>query len=108
MSYDPPEGEFEPITISDRDLMAEAEIELDSRLEMGGLCELIDELTSTSNDFAEFEANLWAWLNDNRNARAFICRKYVFKNSKKLEEKLQQMHIVECASRKENRGNNDE
>jgi len=99
---DPPEGEFEPIEISDLDLMDQAEKELDDRLKNGGLCEVIDEITHNFNDMNEFEANLWAYLKENDKAMKFICRKYVFDNSEQMESTLQQISINERTALRDN------
>jgi hypothetical protein len=92
---DPPEGEFEPREITDHDLFELAEKLLDKRLEKGGLAELIDELTNNLNDLSEFEANLWAYLRENDKALRYVAKKYIFKNSEKMEEQLQQEHTEE-------------
>ena len=99
---DPPEGEFELKDITDQDLMDKAHEVLDKRLEKGGLCELIDEITSTCSDMEEFEANLWAYLKENDQALRYIGQRYVFRNTEKLENILNTEHIADCVERRDN------
>ena len=59
------------------DRLEEAEDYLNARLEKGGLGEFVDEITYTLSDMNEFEANLWAYIKEDRKAVRFICEKYL-------------------------------
>lgn len=85
-----------PKEFSNLELRDLAEVKLCKRLDKGGLCELIDGLTTNIADMEEFEANLWAYLKESKQALRLITDKYISFHQEELEEELSQEPEEEC------------